>query len=198
MAILKNRRIVILIAVVVACLETIFGVYRTSARYTRDIEAMFYDGVYLKDEGYTQPGIDSHLNNAANAALGFATLVEKYHPGLQHQAGELISARREFIAAKSIGEKSSAYSAMSSRFYELFRAVSENPDIGLPEHVFSEPTIKYVETFSGANSAFSSSEYNVRVSEYLDGRSFLMRFIGALAPVREPEYFLPEATLLFF
>ena len=170
MELLKNRKFAILITVIIAVCATLFGVYRTAGRYTRKIETMFYDGVYLQDGGYTQPGIDSHLNNAANAALGLATVMGKY-PELEYQTGQLISARRELLAAKSINDKSSANLEMWARFINLSDAVTaSSPDIALTD---SDKTAEaqYLETFRGASNAMSDSLYNTEVTKYLDGRS---------------------------
>ena len=185
MRLLVNRKFAVLITVAVAVLATLFGVYRTSARYTRKIEALFYDGVYLRDEGYTQPGIEAHLENSANAALGFAAFMDKY-PEFAPQAEELIFARRELLAAKGIGEKSAAYLEMSRLFYALF---FKQLDAYLPGRDV-DAARRYYDTFYGAATAIFNSGYNDEVREYLDGRSFLMRFAGAFAPVREPEYFI--------
>jgi len=185
---LKNRKIAVLIAVVVAIIATLSGVYKTSGRDTRDIEAMFYSGVYLKDDGYTQASIDSHLRNSADAALGLATITEK-HPELADKAKALISARRELIAAESISGKSAAYSGLVHCFDELFRA-ARSVDLADRESDAAE----YSSTFSSAGKAILGSGYNNMVMEYLDGRSPFIRIIGIFIPVRSPDTFeLPSS-----
>ena len=195
MAVLKNRKIAVLIAVVVAVLATLFGVYRTSARYTRNIEVMFYDGVYLKDEGYTQPGIGSHLNNAANAALGLATVMADGDSGMAHTAGEVLSARRDLIAASSISDKSAANLRMWHGFLSLVSMMESEWPKAVVSGRERDAEMQFFEPFRVASNAMSSSKYNDKVTEYLDGRSVLMRTICILVPERKPEYFEPPDVL---
>ena len=184
MKFLKNRKTAILITVVTAIIATLIGVYKTSGRDTRDIEAMFYDGVYLKDDGYTQASIDSHLGNSADAALGLATIMEK-RPELADKAAALLSARRELIAAESISGKSAAYSGLVSCFDELIRAAL-SAELTDRE---SGAAAEYVSTFNGAGKAMLGSGYNKMVMEYLDGRSPFIRIISVFIPVRSPDTF---------
>lgn len=188
MELLRNRKIAILITVVAAILATLLGISGTANRDSRDVEAMFYNGVYLKDEGYTQPGIDSHLNNAANAALGLATILEKY-PELESQAGELIRARWDLIASAGIGEKSAANLEMCDRFYNLLDA-TVNTWLSVPiTDRDSDALAHYSETFRSASNTISSSRYNDEVAAYLGSRSFIVRVIGIIVPIKEPDYF---------
>jgi len=184
MKLLKNRKFVILITVVIVILATMFGVYRTSARYTREIENMFYDGVFLKSEGYVEQSINTHLENCANASLGLATIMENY-PELASGAKDLLSSRRDLFAAGSIKEKSVAFSEMRELFIELL----ENSMLVELSMRDMEAASQYLSTFNGAFIAIASSSYNDRAIEYLDGRSALMRIIGLLVPVKEPELF---------
>ena len=189
MKVLKSRKAAILITVVIAILATLLGVYRTSNKYTRDIEAMFYDGVYLKSEGYTQPGIESHLNNAANAALGLATLMETY-PELEFQVEKLKSARRGLLAAETISEKNIAFLEMRERYIDLDNAsLNEGLNLGISERDIIAVS-QYDSTFFGALNALSASGYNDEVMEYLNSRSFLTRLLVVFTPAREPEYFI--------
>ena len=180
-----------MITVAVAVAGTLSGVAGTANRMTRDVEAMFYDGVYLKDEGYTQPGINAHLNEAANAALGLATIMRSY-PELADKAEALITARRELIAAEKISEKRSASMEMWAGFYELTEAAGNvSSKTGISDSDMAA-AFKYSDTFRGAYNAISRSAYNYRVAEYLNGRSVLTRFIGAFISAREPDYFFPD------
>ena len=182
---LSNRRIAILITVVVAVLATMWGVNRTSARYTRDIEAMFYDGVYLKDDGYTEQSISAHLDNSEQVVLRLATVLVNY-PELSDKAESSLSYRRELIAAKSIGDKSSAYIRMRDQFIELTDA-AKRADLSARdmEAVTQDSTV-----FNGASIAILNSRYNDKVTEYFEGRSAIARMIGVFTPTKAPAFFL--------
>jgi len=184
MKLLKNRKFAILLTIVIAVLATLFGVYKTSVRYTRSVEAMFYDGVYLSNDGYTQPAISSHLENSANAALGLATLMGSY-PELADKAGEIISARRDLLAAGSISDKSSANLKMNGFVIELLDAAMSANLTDRDKNAASQ----YYSTFIGASNAIANSSYNVKVADYMNGRSILMRIIGAVLPVKTPDFF---------
>jgi len=189
MKLLKDRKFAILITVIIAVLATLFGVYRTSVRNTRDIEVMFNSGVYLKDEGYTQAGISSHLNNCVNAALGLATIMENY-PEYADRSRALELARGELIAAKSIADKSHAYAKMWTRFTELSTAVTSAPSYSSMPSRDSAAVNEYTKTLNSANWAIVNSRYNNEVFEYLDSRSSLMRAISLITPTQTPDYFI--------
>ena len=185
---LQDRKLAIMITIIVAVLATSLGVYKTSAAYTKKIEAGFYNGVYLKDEGYTQPGINHHLDNCAAEALNLATVLGKY-PGLSGKADSVLAARRELLDAGSIAAKQASYLTMASCVYDLTSA-AKNVDL-------SENDIKaltgYSSIFSGALTAISGSVYNDTVTEYLDGRSPFMGTFSGIIPMKEPAYFeLPD------
>ena len=181
---LKNRKVAILIAVIVVILATMLGVSRTSSRYTRKIEAMFYDGVYLKDEGYTQPGMYSHIRNCADAAIGLATLMGN-HPELAHETGKLIVAQQTLMDAYSLSSINSAYIKMVDSFYVL-KSATAGVVISDRETAAME---QYSNLLTGAQKAMAGSRYNDTVTEYLDGRCALMQVIGLLVPTKTPHYF---------
>lgn len=175
---LKNRKFAILITIFVAVLATVFCVYTTANRYTRRIEAVFYA------EGYARQGIDPYLKISSNAALGFATCMSGY-PELTDKAEKLISAQQELAVADSISEKSSAYAKMKDLFAELMdSAINVNLS---SQH--EEAMADYNKTFRGASIAISSSQYNDKVMEYMDGRSFLIQMASLFLPIKEPAYF---------
>lgn len=179
-----------MLTIVVAILATLLGVYKTSVRDTREIEAMFNDGVYLADAGYKQPGIASHLNNCADAALGLATITEKY-PELADISGELILARRELLSATDIRDKGYAYTIMTLYYYDLSMAAL---NANLSERDMNAVE-QYTTAYSGAQSAAIASGYNDEVARYLDGRSALVRFISAFVPAKAPDSFVCNTLL---
>lgn len=192
MRIFGDRKIAILITVVVAVLATLFGVYRTSNRNKREIEAMFSDGVFIEDGGYTEPGIASHLSNAADAALGLATITANY-PEFAEKADELTLARRDLLTANGISGKGSAFLVMSNCFYELFMSAANTKTPGQVSDLSArdlEAAKSYCRTYDGASIAILNSGYNDKVAEYLEGRSMLNRLIGLLVFAKQPASFV--------
>jgi len=184
MKLLKDRKIAIILTVLIAVLATMLGVYKTSASNTRDIEAMFYDGVYIEDGSYTQPGINTHIGNVADAALGLATLLS--YPEFKTEAEALLSARRDYNASRRISDKNAAYKEMGDLITRLCNAAQ---NAGLTERDMIA-VAQYYSTYTGAAAAIKNSQYNTEVWKYLDKRSALMRTIGLFVPTREPEYFI--------
>jgi len=186
MELLKKRSIAILITVVVAIAATLFGVHKTADQHASKVEAMFYEGIYLKDEGYTQPGLATHLDSCANAALGLATTLEKY-PELAGRAEELLSVRRELIAAESISDKSSANQQMRRCFIDLLDAAQF---VDLSEQDIESVKQYYAQLF-GATSAIFNSRYNDKAYEHFVkfGQSRIVFEIDKLFPLKHPDYF---------
>jgi len=184
MKILKDRRIAILITIIVVVLATLLGVRGSLVRLSRDAERMFYDGVNLKEEGYTQPGIDSQLRNRMNSALGFASLMEK-HPELEGAAGALLSARRELLDANSIKGMYSANESMQRAFVELLEKAEK---FGLSNKE-REDMERYSATFQGAQTAIRNSHYNQRAQSFMGDASILARLMKPFLFVPGPQVF---------
>jgi hypothetical protein len=181
---LKNRKFAILITVVVAITAVLFGVNRSLTRLTRNIERMFYDGVYIEESKYTQPSIDSQIIKHADAALGLATILKNY-PELADDAETVLKLRRELYDAKSISDKSSVFWRMSGAVYSLAQAALETD---MPERD-SEAVARYSATISGAETFIRNAAYNQKVSELWQETSFFAQAVRRLLPVREPEMF---------
>ena len=186
MRLLKNRKIAILITVVLVVFATLFGVGRSLNRLTGDIEAMFYDGVPLDGEGFLQPGIDAHLNNRLNSALGFAVLMEGY-PEADSEAKALLSARNELISAKTISEKYKANEALQQAYLTL-QAKTETLELSNRD---KDDVAKYSSSFSGAQTAILNSSYNRKAESFMDGASFFARILKPFAFVTPPQAFTP-------
>ena len=184
MVFLRNRKIAVLIAVVVIILATLFGVGRSLSRLSRDIESMFYDGVYLESEGYTQPGIDSQISKHADATLGLATILTNYTE-LRDDAEFVLTLRRELLDAESIGDKSLAFWRMSSYVYSLTQAAS---NVNLTDRDL-DAVSQYSSTINGAETFIRGAAYNQAVTLRWNEQSFFARIIGMFVPVREPESF---------
>jgi len=184
MKLLGNRKFVIFITVIIAILSTLFGVGRSLNRLARDVEAMFYNGVYLKDEGYTQPGIDAQLKNRLNSSLAFAVLMEK-HPEAKHEAEALLAARNELIAAGGITEKFTANEALQHAFMAL-ALKAEHIEVTEKE---KSDIKEYSSTFSGAQTAINGSRYNHEAETFMDDASFFAFVLRPFVFLTPPQVF---------
>ena len=181
---LKNRKTAVLIAVVAAILATLFGVDRSLTRLDWEIEAMFYDGVVLESEGYTQPGIALQLDKHTDAALRLATILVNY-PELQSSAEKVMESRRRLLASESIGDKSLAFWMMSQDVNNLAQAAS---DVDLTQRDM-EAVLQYSATISGAEAFIRGAAYNRTVSDLWNEQSYITRIISKLLKTREPDTF---------
>ena len=189
----KTRKFAIILTVAVAVIATLLGVRATANRYTREIEAMFFSGVYLNDDGYTQPSIDSHLGNCVNAALGLATIMENY-PELKEESQALILAQRNLTSAKNVRDKSSANRVMRDSFLTL---IDKAGSVDLTDRDINAAALHYT-TFKGALNAILNSAYNDKVTDYYDGQSAIMRILVPFTFASQPASFItspfPEKT----
>jgi len=145
---------------------------------------MFYGGVYLKDEGYTQPAIDTHIRRRIDTALRFAASMEGY-PELADGAEALMSARRSLSEAKSIRDKFSENEKMQRAFVEL---AEKARGIELSERD-REEVESCSSTFSGAQAAIQNSRYNQQAQSFMDGASVLARILKPFLFVSQPQVF---------
>ncbi|MCL2226594.1 MAG: hypothetical protein FWB97_03050 [Oscillospiraceae bacterium] len=184
MKLLKNRGFAALVSVVVIIAATLFGVYNSASRVSQDIEAMFFDGVFLDDQGFTQPGIYSHLVNISNATLGLVPIMEGY-PGLSGIADELMSARRQLLAAGSIAQKESAARALRDSAANL-RDASETAELTERDR---EAMAQHLSTINGAFIAIGNSRYNGAAEERLSAQSPILRQISSFLSASRPYFF---------
>ena len=185
MRLLKNRAFAIFITVVIVILTALFGIQRSLNRLAADVEAMFYEGVYLESEGYTQPSIDSQLQIRANGALALATVMEGY-PDLADEAETLLSARRDLISAKSIRDKHSANERMQRAFTTL---TAKAGTLDLTERD-KEDIDRYISTFQGAQTAILGSLYNQKALFFMDDASFIAHVLRPFLFVTPPQSFV--------
>jgi len=184
MKLLKNRKFAVLITVVVVILATLLGVRGSLNRLAGDVEAMFYDGVYLKDNGYKQPGINPQLEICAQTALNYATILVN-NPALTGEAEALLSAQREFIDAKSIREKYSANESMQNAFEALTKKAEST---GLSQQE-TDAMSRHISTFRGAQTMIRSSEYNQQAQSFMDDASNFARLLRPFLFVKSPQMF---------
>ena len=183
MKLLRNRAVAIIITIVVAFSATLMGVYRTADKHTREIEAMFYDGVYRSDWGTRQPSAYSHLTNIANATLGIAVILEKY-PEFTEIAEELLLIRRDFLATESIDEMLTLRIHMWHASRVFLSLIEE--DAGIVTEKDINDIDHYVSTITGAYYA-GDGGYSDKVEEYLEGRSAIISLLSLVFPIRSPE-----------
>ena len=182
MKLLKNRKFAVLIAIIVMVLATLIGVRGSLIRLVRDVEAMFYDGVYLEEGGYKQPGINSHLENRARAALDLATVM-KNNPGLNAEVEVLLSVRQELISAESITEKLAANKRLQTAFSALADKAQRNE---LSEREI-DALNHHTPTFNGAQTAIENSQYSQKAAAYMDDASFIAKILRPFLFVKPPQ-----------
>jgi len=184
MKLLKNRGIAITITVIVVIAATLFGIYRSANRVTREIEATFYDGVFLENENRLQPALNSHLENASNAALGLGTILGNY-PELSDKANILLVAQGELVSAASISRKEATAGELRESFVELMRVVDgvtlDERDTAATEH--------HTSTFRGAFSAMHNTHYNIAAEERLSEQSPIFRIVSTFLSASRPDFF---------
>jgi hypothetical protein len=184
MELLKNRKIAIVITVIVIILATLFGVNRSLNRLAKNVEAMFYDGIYLEDAGFTQPGISQHLSSIAQAALDITSAFTN-HPELSAESDALVLARRELMDASSIAEKYVAYQGIQRSSSELLRK-AETVDLSDRDiDVLSQ----FQTIFSGATRAIQDSQYNINARSFMESSSFIAYMLKPFLPVTAPQAF---------
>ena len=175
MGLLKNRKFAVLICVVVVVLATLIGVRGSLNRLARDVEAVFYDSF---------EGIDLHLNNRLNSALGFASLMQK-HPVLESEADALVLARRMLLDAKDIKDKFAANESMQRAYVELSDRAG-----GLELSQNEKGDIeRYSSTFFGAYAAIQNSPYNQRAQSFMHDASFFAHLLKPFLFVKSPQLF---------
>lgn len=184
---LKNRSTAMLVALVVIVFGTLIGVHRSVGRETAKIEAQFYEGVYLQDEQYTQPGIDAQLMAKGDAALGLITVAKDY-AFASDMTDALRTSRESLLDADTIEEKYEA----NLRLEQAWRQLRDN----LTAHAGNLPESfeSYVSTLSGAQGVIEHSAYNTVVSEFRNGTmsAFPVNILKNLAFVNYPDYFGTE------
>jgi len=184
MRLLKNRGFAITVTVVIAFISMFLGVHRSLNKFSSDIESMFYEGVYIEEGRYTQPSIQSKLDQCADQALGIATIITN-NQQLKDNADELVLLRRELLAAESIKAKSAS-------FKNLTGAVDRTSKI-LADTDLSEADIDsvsdYLSKFNSAEEFIGNAAYNSTASEHWNAQSNIARLFNLLIPVAKPEEF---------
>ena len=150
---------------------------------SREVEELFFDGVYLESEGYLQPSIDSQIERIVAASLNVATILQN-NDAYASEAEAIIEARRDLLNATSIKEKNRALLILDNSLKVLAIAIDQNSDLSGREH---EALAQHLQRYEGAYTFILVSlapSYNSKVDEYYDQRSFIAALFSGIAPER--------------
>ena len=157
MEVLKKRSTAAFVLAAVIVVFTVLGINLSAGRVAEKTEKMFYEGVYLKDEGYTEKSIQSQLENRIKAAMGLITLTSD-DAALSDETAALRDAREALYNAESIGEKFEA----NERLEVAYKALSDAMPAEIAE---SDAAKSYLSTMSGAQSVIERSAYNAEAEK---------------------------------
>ena len=184
MGLLKNRKVAIVITVFITVLAMLFGVGKSLNRLAGDVEVMFYDGVYMEDAGFVQPGINLHLENITQTALDCSSMFAG-HAELADVSEALMMARRGMLEAGSISEKYAAYVNIHRAFTDF---IDRAHAVELTERD-ADSVAMYSSTFTGAAGAIQSSEYNTKAGNFMSGASPIAFLLKPFVFVTSPQTF---------
>ena len=188
---LKKRSIAIFLTFVIAFVAMLFGVRKTAIRLTKEIEDLFYTGIYQKQLGFYQQSIDSQLNRIVAVSVSLATLMQNY-PELESEAAAVLRARWNLLVAETIAEKHEAYINMRMPILELVEKATQSEVLSERE---LDAIIQYMQTLSGASYYIESTlapAYTSIVDEYKKNQSVLADILNiSRQGVTTPSYFRP-------
>ncbi len=184
-SVFKKRGAATVITVVVMIAATLAGVHFSVGRQSAKIEQQFYDGVYLKKEGYTQTSIDSQLHQRVNAATGLYSLALNYLN--ESDAAPLRDAYLALADAETIPEKSAANASLTRAAGDVWARLQ---NAGMNERD-ADGVSGYVYTMDAAQQVIDSSAYNEAVTEYMTKTmgAFPVSLIRHIAFCNYPAYF---------
>jgi len=189
MKFLKKRETAIIITIAIVLVATLYGVNRSVTRLASDIEDMFYDGVFFQDAGFTQPGLNSHLENSTTAALNVATMLLNY-PELADKAESVLVVRRALIDEHTIAGRGRLNQVFVNAFADL---VNSAKDVNLAERD-AEAVSRNLRLFMGAQANITDSRYHEKVAAFDSEISFIAQVFKIFLPVRSPEAFQPATV----
>jgi hypothetical protein len=172
---LKNRAFAIAVAAFAVLASVNIGFARAANRITG---LFFQKGVYLEDEGYTEPTVYSHIQARADAALGLVSVTVNY-PELSALTEELRAARASLLDA---GDRISLLRKANDRMTAALYGYGDFETVALSARDRGAVD-DYLASFRGAQSAIDGSHYNEKAAEY--GKNPLKIF----ALVKTPEVF---------
>ena len=178
-----NRRLAVIVLIVVVCLFSVIGVNGSLAKLSDKIGQGFYDGVENRD-GYVEKSIQSHLDNIADAANGLVTLGKSI--GIK-EADELSAARIALIEGKTVSEKFDSFTKVVS----LSETVANGLLLSSRMPVNADALEYYASTVQNAARAIGQLGYNDTVDEYYNKtlRTFPVSLFRPFITADGPEYF---------
>lgn len=156
---LQKRSTAATIALIVILAATFLGMVRSANAAAAKVEKLFFTGVYLKTDKYTEPSIQQQLDKRAEAALGLLTVANN-EDFLKADAGLLREAREAVLEADTIAEKYAANEKLEKAWRQLYENLVVHAD-DVPDSVES-----YAATLSGAQGAIEKSHYNDAAGQF--------------------------------
>ena len=182
---LKNRNIAILITAIAAFISMQVCVRRSTDRITNEIEALFYDGIYVQQDKYTLPSINSQLERIVATALNTATLLQS-RSEFEESTELLLQERRNLLTAEGIDKKSLALADINQAFHALVAAAFASTDLTARE---IDAITQYLQTFEGAYTYINTTlapAYNSIVDDFHSERSILAELVYRRSPDHFP------------
>ena len=184
MKLLKNRKIAIIITIIVVILATMIGVGRSLNDLSREVELLFYEDADLEEAGFLQPSINRHLDVISQAILDASSLFAG-HPELTGETQALTEARRDLMAAQSIAEKYSAYRDIT-KASEIFINSAGKIDLSDRE---TDALNDFQAKLRGATIAIQNNEYNNRAKNFMEGSFFIVYVLKPFVFANSPQLF---------
>ncbi|MCL1834791.1 MAG: hypothetical protein FWG48_01410 [Oscillospiraceae bacterium] len=180
----RERKTAFLIATAVVVIATLAGVYKSLARLSREVDELFYNGVYLEDARYLEPSINSHLQNSARSALNAGTLLKTY-PLLSGEAEALLEARRKLLDATGVAEKYDCDRQMTDAFNVLLKTAMM---VDIAENDLKIISEDYLATYRGAHTKMAESKgFHAAVGKMRNDTSAITIALSAILPVSPPK-----------
>jgi len=187
---LKNRKIAIIITIIVVISATMFGVGKSLNGLVKEAEKVFYEGAEPEGAGFIQPSINHYLGIVSQAALDTSSLFAG-HPELSDEAAALTAARRSLsdaMGAKNIPEMYAAYRSILTAS-DVFINSAGNAELSEREQ---SALNDYRTTLRGAAIAIRNNEYNIKAGNFMDGAFFLTGLLKPFVFVTSPQVFDQE------
>ena len=174
-----------LVTLLVIVASTLMNVNMKLGSKCQEVSDAFYNGVYVKSDGYTHKSISSQLDMRSSAANGIISIASGYEE-LEAETQALLVARTELIVANSISEKHAANKATQAAYDDLVAAMAL---VDTTEH--SNALSTYMSNFTGAQKVIEASGYNEYVRQFTRENLdvFPTNYLVGIAGITPPELF---------
>ncbi len=188
----QNRKVAAIITVVLCVLFLLLGMNRSVAKQAKLYTNAFYEGVYVKDGGYTSAALADILGSCSTYALTLSSIYADC-PAVADEVDALTQARRNLVDAIDAGDISDmygAYRAVSAAAQALTTAGADAELSGNDRSKADDAMAK----FTSAEGAIGQNPYNSYIEEYYTKveNTLPMRILGFLVFADGPEYFAHE------